>query len=135
MQMVTGKCPECQQEIVPGKDQAQFNRNLGLHRRAKHGYRSPAFYEHRKYERKKKLERLSRSSPEFKARNLRQLDEARRKRWREYKQQLRRNGVSPKSHRKQVPPPQLQNQTSEAVPCNLASCPVCGSRFFVVKGQ
>lgn len=26
-------------------------------------------------------------------------------------------------------------QNSQAIPCRLDSCPVCGSRFYVMKGQ
>lgn len=37
--LITGKCGHegCQADILPAKTQAQYNRNLGLHLRVKHG--------------------------------------------------------------------------------------------------
>ena len=44
----TATCPTCN-EAISGPTQAQANRNLGLHRRSKHGYKSPEYAEARKY--------------------------------------------------------------------------------------
>lgn len=41
MKMITGICPDCKAEIAPAKDEQRFKINLALHRRAKHGYKSP----------------------------------------------------------------------------------------------
>lgn len=34
--MITGKCDVCGDDILPAANQAQFNRNLGLHKKVKH---------------------------------------------------------------------------------------------------
>ncbi len=199
------KCQECN-ALIAGATQAQANRNLGLHRRSKHGYQSPKYSASKQYRANAKARAQGGAAvattigPPVKRyklspARLAQLDAAREARWgkgtvtdeerrtkqRESKAHYREKQRvlkygSPEPRRTGRPPiaskytpeqiaqrrayqvsyrermRQQKNEysknwyrkkkagansgltTSEAVPCNLASCPVCGSKFFVVKG-
>lgn len=134
-----GFCPTCKLEIE-GPTPAQVNRNIGLHRRSKHGYQSPEYAEAKAYRAQAKLKA---SLPTDR---LAQLAAARAKRWENYKkptpeeQKAKRRREygrlwRAKQRAKQQGLPVANNNASNADPCKLSECPVCGSRFYVVKGQ
>lgn len=58
--MITGKCgyQGCQYDIVPAKNQAQFNRNKGVHLRVAHGLKGA--YQDPEYRNRMQRERVQR---------------------------------------------------------------------------
>jgi len=139
MKMLIGNCPDCN-AVISGPNPAQLNRNIGLHRRAKHGYRSPTYEDRRAYNAASQARK-----PRPTIARLAQLDAARAARWAKYKKQTPEDikrakrlayqakwrKLHPKGKRAAAPQP---NGTSDATPCKIGECPVCGARFYVVRG-
>jgi hypothetical protein len=130
MQTVSVRCPECKQEIE-GPTAGQANRNLGLHRRSKHGYRSPDYEASRKYRQNQVRKSLGAIAGE----RLKQLDKARKARWDKYHADKERKASYWKKVKRQSQAFEATNHTnvSQAEACNLPACPVCGTKFYVVK--
>lgn len=152
MAIFTSRCPDCN-SIISGETQAQANRNLGLHRRSKHGYKSPEYAESKAYREAAKA-KLSGITDERRE----QLRKAREARWGRQplsttpaaveKRTLTKAG-SPewrakrkayqdayRAKRKAAMETVARNNSPDAAqPCNLPRCPVCGSAFYVVRGQ
>ena len=144
MKMLTGNCPDCN-AVISGPNPAQLNRNIGLHRRAKHGYRSPTHEDRRAYNAASQARK-----PRPTIARLAQLDAARAARWAKYKKQTPEDikrakrlayqakwrKLHPKGKRAaamQGVPPGMT--TSQAMPCKLDSCPNCGARFWITTTQ
>jgi hypothetical protein len=136
--MIQKNCPTCGDPIAPAKDVAQFNRNLALHNRSKHGYKSPNFKKNKDY----KARAMAGNSYESLARtkhlhwtqmpeNKEKLAANQRKAW-----EARRIGLAESAiPAKRKYTKHAQSQTSEVVPCRLDTCPVCSARFYVARGS
>jgi hypothetical protein len=137
MKTVIKKCPECL-ALITGPNQAQANRNLGLHRRSKHGYRSPAYEQARAYREAAKQRKKPGGVPQSQLDNL---AKARLARWSKHPaapasdEKKQRMIEYQRRYRARQRSAQASATPDAAVPCNLPSCPVCGSRFYVVKGS
>jgi hypothetical protein len=133
----TAICPDCRQEIE-GPNQAQANRTLGLHRRKVHGYHSPNYAESKAYRnraraRRNGLDLTAGKTTEDRRREYQRLYRARKKVVLEAKQKALSFAYPRFRQEEQTPAPKLT--ASQAEPCKLSECPVCHSKFYVVKEQ
>jgi hypothetical protein len=137
MRTVAVRCPECN-IMVPGPNEAQANRNLGLHRRSKHGYRSPTYERERAYREAAKRKKKPGGVPQSQLDNL---AKARLARWSKHPaapmsdEKKQRTIEYQRRYRARQRSAQASATPDAAIPCNLPGCPVCGSRFYVVRGQ
>ena len=117
--MIEGNCPQCGEPIHPGADQAKFNRNLGVHLRARHGIKGTTSERYEASKRGSERAQRHKQTPEER--------KAYMKRYRE----MKKKGVSSLKH----------VQTSDTnmpnvVPAACTSCPNCGTRFYMaIPGQ
>jgi len=158
MKMLIGNCPDCN-AVISGPNPVQLNRNIGLHRRAKHGYRSPKYAEAKRYQQAANLKKSSpaalmeqaitdpnphRMTPAESAARARAVrwaghrkqtpEELKVAKRRAYKAKWRK--LHPKGKRAalaQGVPPGMA--ISQAMPCKLDSCPNCGARFWITTTQ
>jgi hypothetical protein len=159
MDTITAVCPECNAQIT-GDTQARANRNLGIHRRSKHGYISPKYKQHYAERVRRKLRDqgvLPAKSPATPA-QLAAVAKARQSRWPKTLEERRKHqleyGAKYRAQKKaeraiyaekyrerkraeKAKAQVVQNgmTASTAVQCKLSECPVCGARFYVAKGQ
>jgi hypothetical protein len=137
MKTVIKKCPECL-ALITGPNEAQANRNLGLHRRSKHGYRSPTYEREKAYREAAKRRKKPGGVPQSQLDNMAKATLARWAKHRaapvsdEKKQRMKEYG---RLYRARQRAARSSATPDAAVPCNLPSCPICGSRFYVVKGS
>lgn len=138
---ITGKCPQCGDEIHPAKTQEAFNRTLGLHMRNKHGivgkWRSRGSHHKngtmesditKAAEEKRRLE-LKQYKRDWWQRNKNRLATKPKQTAEERKEYQRQYRLK----RKQMAAPAAP--TAQVDPCKLSECPHCGTRFYMIKGQ
>lgn len=135
--LIRGQCEICNEDILPAKSQAQFNRNLGLHRRRAHQIASPKYEEHRHYRQQRRKNQLAKvmatngnheDDSGFQALLSAPQRQNRRRR-------LNRSRQIEPSPLPTSPLPPIQEDTSaNAIPAKLSECPCCGTRFYMVKG-
>jgi hypothetical protein len=136
--LIQGKCDVCGEPVLPGKTQAQFNRNLGLHKRKLHKIESPradlarAYRENKK---KKKLEAAALANGNVSHETTLQdvlaaPQPVKRRPYRRRKQLGFSTAQLPSTTElaQKLSGPQVQ-------PVKLPECPCCGSRFYVAKGE
>jgi hypothetical protein len=137
MKTVIKKCPECN-ALIAGPTEAQANRNMGLHRRSTHGYRSPTYEREKAYREAAKQRKQAGGVPQS---QLDSMAKARLARWPKHRaapasdEKKQRVIEYQRRYRERRRAAQSSATPDAAVPCNLPSCPVCGSRFYVVRGQ
>lgn len=113
---IQGKCEICGVNIKSADNQAQYNRNLGLHKRTRHGIAGKKYVP-------RKARNPEMENPELEIRVPQTREEINAERRRKYQENYRRL-------RKQQ-----QQPSSNVVPALLSQCCVCGARFYVAKGQ
>jgi hypothetical protein len=128
--------------LIAGESQAQANRNLGIHRRAKHNYISPKYQQHyaERVRRKLRAEGVL-PAPHATPAQQAALKKARAVRWnKKTPEQIRAGklayGAKYRAAKRASKAQVTQNgmTASTAVQCKLSECPVCGARFYVAKG-
>ncbi len=130
--MIKAKCDICGEHVTSQYDDAALARSLGLHKWNKHGIKG-------KFHASNALKRAEENSTvgverEVVPVNTRGLPDSAISPAQLRRRQYQRNWWARKyptlkGHHK-VPP-----QSSEVVPCKLDTCPHCGSRFYVARGQ
>jgi hypothetical protein len=100
----TAKCDICGESVAPATSQQALNRNMGVHKRAKHAVKG-LFSGNRG--------------------NTKLEQDRKRERQRQYQKRYR---IMKKNRKAVVEPNHLVE------PCRLESCPSCGCRFYIAKG-
>lgn len=115
MKNITGVCDICNAEIKWATTQAQFNRNMGLHKRMVHDIKGPSST--REGRNKKALERYHaiKDQPDKTAQR------------REYQAEWRRNHKQKKQ--------QTNGVSKDVLRAYLSECPCCKAVFYYAKGQ
>lgn len=137
--MIELTCDICGEKVKPAPNQAQANRNLGLHKKVAHGIGGLSPSAQYSQGISKKIGRPRKYPEGATPEQLKQLEEARQKK-REERERAKQREAASQVH--PLPLPQcpkcggefLVRRAGKTVPIRLTMCSECNMRFYYAEG-